>query len=230
VTRYRRTPRRQGVVYGPVLGRGQGQPPTIAGRLVGAVVVLGALGLMAGVTLIFLGRDEPTVPAASPTPTAAAVASPTPAAPPTLAPTLSPTLPPTPALTLPPTPEPTSTPVVVEVREGPGAITFGTEHDSDLRITDPRTTFPSRGRMAWSAELTEAAGAPLLQIDIGRVDPDDGSEVIISTLEQEVENQNAIRFLRRWRIQRLVDEPGIYVVRYLRDGRLLSEGYFQVEE
>ncbi|CAN5679330.1 hypothetical protein BH23CHL7_BH23CHL7_24420 [soil metagenome] len=198
-------------------------------RLVGAVVVIGALALMAGLTFSFLGQSGPE-PEASPTPTAAAAVSPSPS--PTSAPTPGPTLPPTPTptLTLPPTSEPSPTPLEIEVREGPGAITFGTENDRDLRITDPSVTFPSRGRMAWSAELTEPAGVELLQIDIGRVDADDGSEEIISTLEQEVDNPNHIRFLRRWRIQRLVDSPGIYVVRYLRDGQLMSEGYFRVEE
>jgi hypothetical protein len=203
-------------------------------RLIGAVVVIGALALMAGLTFSFLGRSGPE-PEASPTPTAAAAVSPSPSptgpsptGPPTPGPTLPPT--PTPVLTLPPTPEPSPTSLEIEVREGPGAITFGTENDSNLRITDPTVTFPSRGQMAWSAELIEPAGVALLQIDIGRVDPDDGSEEIISTLEQEVTNPNHVRFLRRWRIQRLVDSPGIYVVRYLRNGQLMSEGYFRVEE
>jgi hypothetical protein len=230
VTRYRRAPRRQGVIYGPVLGRDRGHPPTAVGRLAGLLVVVGALALMAGLTFTFLGRGGAPAPGAIPSPTGVAAVSPSPS--PTLLPSPSPTLPPlpTPELTLPPTPEPTATPLELAVREGPGAITFGTKHDRQLRITDPTVTFPRRGEMIWSAELTEAAGTSLLQIDIGRVDPEDGSEVIISTLDQQVENPNHVHFLRRWRIQRLVDAPGIYVVRYLRDGRLLSEGYFQVEE
>jgi len=120
------------------------------------------------------------------------------------------------------------TPLEIEVVEGPGAITFGTENDSDLFITDPQTDFPPRGRFAWSAYLTEPAGAPVLSVDIVRINPADGSEVVISTLEQEVSNQNAVRFLRRFRVQRLVDAPGVYAVRYIRDGVLLAEGHFRV--
>ncbi|HVM29424.1 MAG TPA: hypothetical protein VM305_01450, partial [Candidatus Limnocylindrales bacterium] len=68
MSRYRRTPRRQGVVYGPALGRDDEPHSGFLGPLLGAAVVLGALVLMGVATFAFLGR-VPTGPAGpSPSP------------------------------------------------------------------------------------------------------------------------------------------------------------------
>lgn len=220
--RYRRAARRQGVVYGPPRAAGPNPEADAVARVLGPLVVIGAVGLLAIGSWAVLGRGG--APGASPT---AVAVSPSPSPSPSNTATATLVLP-TATATLPPSPSPTE--FAIEVREGPGAITFGTEWDEDtLRVTDARTTFPPRGRFVWSAELTEAAGAPELQVTISSYDPDDGAETVIAQSVTEVENQSATLFLRRQPMQRLVDEPGIYVVRYFRGDILLAEGYFQVE-
>jgi hypothetical protein len=224
VTRYRRGPRRQGVVYGPVLGRDHNPLPSLAGRILGAAVVIAALVLMVGVTYAFLGRSQPP-PAAvvSPTPGETIVASPTPLLP-TPVPTATPALTPTPE----PTPTPAPTPFELEVREGPGAVTFGSRVDEDLRITDPTLVFPDRGRIRWVAELAEPLGASEVDIEISLLDPSDMSEEVVNPLVQEIDDENAIRILRTGRIQALFAGPGIYAVRYVRGDEVLAEGYLQI--
>ena len=212
------------MIYGPVHAAEPSVGAGVVGRLLGALVIVGSFGLLAAGTYAFLGRaPEPT---ASPSPTAAAAS-------PTATPSQSPTLGPTPSLTatatLPPSPSPT--PFAVEVRQGPGAITFGTQYnETTLRISDPHTTFPPNGRFVWSAQLTEAAGAPELRVTVSAFDPGSGSETLVDESIVQVDNQQATIFLRRPLMQRLVDGPGIYVVRYLRGDILLAEGYFRVAE
>lgn len=226
--RYRRAPRRQGVVYGPPRPLGANGDAGIFGRLLGPVVIVGAFALLAVAAWAYVGRGAP--PLASPEPTDVAALSPTPTASPTATPSPSPLPTPTSTPTLPASPSPSPTPFSIEVREGPGAITFGTQYRSNtLRIVDPRTTFPLRGRFYWSAQLTETAGAPELRITVNEYDPASGTETLVNEQIWEVENRRATIFLRRHRMPRLVDGPGIYVVRYFRGDILLAEGYFRVE-
>jgi hypothetical protein len=224
--RYRRPPRRQGVVYGPPRRFGDSRGESVVGRLLGPVVIVGAFGLLAVAAWTFAGRGSS--PAVSPTPTTQAVASPTASPSPTRSPTAVPSSSPTPTATLPASPSPT--PLTIEVREGPGAITFGTQFDPNtLRIVDATTTFPARGRFYWSAQLAEAAGAPELLITVSAYDPATGAETPVSEESWPVENQQATIFLRRLQMQRLVDGPGVYVVRYMRGDILLAEGFFRAE-
>lgn len=231
--RYRRTPRRQGVVYGPVLGPGQ-QPPnqsSAIGRLLGAAVIVGALVLIGAATFMFLGRVQPG-PATSPAPTGVAVASPTALAPTSGPASPTPAAPATPQLTLPPTPEPSPepTPLEVEVREGAGFVTFGSSWNRGLQMQGVSATFTPGGRIAWSAVLSEPAGAPTLDVTVSRVDPAEATEEITWEEEYAVQNQGSERVLRRVPINRVTDGPGIYVVRYARGGEVLSEGYFELAE
>jgi hypothetical protein len=222
VSRHRHVARRQGVVYGPVRPA-QPAGAGVVGRLLGGLLVVGAFALLAAGTYAFLGRP-PAPPSASPTSVAAS-----PTASPTTSPTTGPTAPPTPTNTLPPSPSPS--PFLIEVRQGPGAITFGTKYNpKTLRILDPQTTFPLTGRLVWSAQLTEAAGAPELTVVINAYDPLTGSETLSWEQTRPVENQQATIFLRRLAVERLVSAPGIYVMRYLRGDILLAEGYFEVVE
>jgi len=224
VRRYRRAPRRQGVVYGSVRSVERDGGAGAIGRLLGALVIVGAVGLLAAGAYAFLGRPAAAPPSASPTAGASPTASTSPSPPP---PTASPTASPTATATLPPSPSPS--PFTIEVREGPGAITFGTEFNANtLRITDPHTAFPPTGRFVWSAELTEAAGAPALTYRLHAYDPATDTETLVSETVVEVDNQNATIFLRRQPMGRLVPGPGIYVLRYFRDDILLAEGYFEV--
>lgn len=217
------------MIYGPVRPAEPNAGAGILGRLLGAGVIVGAFVLLGAGAYAILGRAPAPTPSPSPT---AAAASPSPTATPTLPPTLPPTpsLAPTPTTTLPPSPSPSGT-FALEVRQGPGVITFGTQFNADtLRITDPHTAFPPTGRFVWSAQLTEAAGAPQLTIRLSAFDPATGIETPVSETIDQVDNQQSVIFLRRPLMQRLVDEPGIYVLRYLRGEVLLAEGYFRVTE
>lgn len=231
--RHRRTPRRQGVVYGPVLGPGQ-QPPnqsSALGRLLGAAVIMGALLLMGAATFMFLDRARPG-PATSPAPTGVAIASPTPLEPTGGAARPTPVPPPTPQLTLPPTPAPTpdTTPFEVEVREGPGFITFGSSWSRGLEMQGVSATFTSGGSIAWSALLSEPADTPTLDVTVSRLDLAEGTEEVTFEEEYELQNQRSERILRRVPLNRATDGPGIYVVRYAREGEVLSEGLFALVE
>jgi hypothetical protein len=228
VRRYRRQPRRQGVVYGSVRPLEQDGGAGTIGRLLGAAVIVGAVGLLAAGAWVFLGRPSAVTPTPSPT-----SVPPSPSASPSASgsPTIGPSPSPTATATLPATPSPSPSPFTIEVREGPGAITFGTEYnENSLRITDPHTTFPPTGRFVWSAELTEAAGAPELTYRVLAYDPSTGSETLITEQTFEVKNQQATIFLRRQPMGRVVPGPGIYVLRYLRGDILLAEGYFEVAD
>jgi hypothetical protein len=225
-------PRRQGVVYGPAFGRDDGPRTGFLGRLLGAAVVLGALVLMGVATFTFLGRAQPGPVGTSPSPTGAAAVSPTPgmASPTPLAP--SPT--PLPLPTAPqesPSPEPAATPFEVEVRQGAGYLTFGSGWTrGSLEMQNVSATFTPGGRIAWSAVLSEPAGAPALDVVAARLDFEEGTEEVTWEERYEMQNQQSERILRRVAINNLTDGPGVYVVRYLRNGEVLSEGYFELVE
>lgn len=228
--RYRRAPRRQGVVYGSPRAAHTGGEGSFVGRLLGPIVIVIAFGLLAAGAWAFMGRGGPS--STGPSPTGGAVASPTLSATPSLSPTPTALATATPIATLPPSPSPSPSPTefAIEVREGPGSIQFGTSFNQNtLRINDPRTTFPPSGRLFWSAQLTEAPGVPSLLITVSRYDPATGSETLVREETWEVQNERATIFLRRQRVPQLIDGPGIYVVRYLREDILLAEGYFRIE-
>jgi hypothetical protein len=226
VSRNRR-PRRQGVVYGPTVARDQSAEGGLVGRLLGVVVVLGAVAALGIGALNFLGGSPLAPPATSPTPTAGAIVSPPPIVSPSPAPA-SPTAPPTPSPTPEPTPEPT--PFEVEVREGPGYVTFGTNVNNNLRVTDARAVFELGERMTISAQMTEPAGSAEMVIHFYQYDPQTDSEEFL--LEQEVRPRvsSASVFSRRVNTSNLFDEPGFYVMRYLRGDEVMSEGWFELTD
>jgi hypothetical protein len=239
VTRLRRPPRRQGVVYGPIQNREGYEASSLIGRILGMLVVAAAVGVLAVGSLTFLGGQGggtagPTT--GSPTPTAAAAESlpPTPppapptAPPATAPPTEVPTL--TPTVTEAPSPAATAeaTPPGLEVREGPGFVTFGTANNSALRITDARTSFGLSERITWSAHLTETVNSVDVRIETYKRDPATGSEELVVREEVRPRVNGAQIFLRRLRPDRALDGPGTYVVRYLRGDTVMAEGSFEV--
>jgi hypothetical protein len=237
-----RRPRRQGVVYGPVQAREGYEASSLIGRILGMLVVAAAVGVLAVGALTFLGDGAnvggPAV--TSPTPTALAVDSPPPSPPPaaptapptpqpaTVPPAETPTAMPSPVDGASPPPEATAAPVGLDVREGPGYVTFGTQNNSNLRITDAGTSFGPSQRITWSAHLTERANSADLRIETSKVDPETGAEEVV--LEEEVRPRvsGAQIFLRRLRPDRVLDGPGVYVVRYLRGDTVMAEGSFEV--
>jgi hypothetical protein len=217
-----RRPRHQGVVYGPVRPRQPGPEGGLLGRILGMLVVLGAVAVLGVAALNFVGSDRPG-PGATPT---SGAFSPSPSISPSPSP--SPTPPPTPPPT--PSPSPAPTPFAVSVQEGPGYVTFGTEADSDLRIVDPRAVFELGERLTLSAQLLEPAGSSELDIEVHKYDPATDSEELVAEFDVTPRVSSASTFMRRLRTDRALDGAGFYVVRYVRGTDVLSEGWFEVTE
>ncbi|HVM30020.1 MAG TPA: hypothetical protein VM305_04535, partial [Candidatus Limnocylindrales bacterium] len=129
-----------------------------------------------------------------------------------------------------PEPTPGRTPFEVEVRQGPGHVTFGSSWNRrTLEMQDVSATFSRGGRIAWSAILSEPAGAPALTVEAARLDIEQDTEDVTWEELYEMQNQQSERILRRVPINRLTGgQAGIYVVRYLRDEEVLAEGYFEL--
>jgi hypothetical protein len=225
-----RLQRRQGVVYGPVRppdsGRGSG---AILGRLLGAFVVVLAVGVLGAGALAFMNGNQQ--PSRSPSPTAFAQAS---ASLPPLA-TASPgpiSASPTPSPTAVASPSPTADPTqFAQIQIGPGFVTFGTQRNSQLRITDPQSTFSLSQRIRWSAHLTEPADSDDLRFHVAKLDPEaEGGERLIHDDEVQPDVDNVQIFARRFRASRYLEGAGVYVVRYLRGDEIMAEGSFLVEE
>ena len=226
----RRLPRRQGVVYGPLARQERPESGGVLGRILGAVVVVAAVGVLAFAGLNFLGGGG-AVPPGSPTPTSGGLASPTRSPSPTPRATAStPTPPVTPAPTPPASPSPSPTPIEVEVRQGPGFVTLGSNYRTDpARVVDPSATFSTGERIAWLADLDGPVGSTEVDIVVARVG-DDGSETPTYQQVYEPNSVNSSVFLRRFRnISQLIDGSGTYVVRYVVAGAVRAEGYFRVE-
>ena len=209
------------------------------GSLLGILVVIGTVGLLAFGIVTFLQRPPAPVATAPPV----AVASPTAeaSAPGTVNPTDSGLATPIGATLPPPSGEPTPagsaaitpppTPFAPAVNIGPGYVTFGTESNSQLHVTDPKTVFGTDERMVWSAFLTASANSSDLRIEIYKLDPSspDGQRLVAQSDVRPVAN-DVQRFLRRVRVATLIDGPGLYTVRYLRGTEIMSEGSFLVQE
>ena len=116
------------------------------------------------------------------------------------------------------------------VQVGPGFITFGTQHTRDLRIVDPRASFTLEEVVTWSAYMSEPVNSAKVTIRVFKVDPTaEGGQRLISESGVRPIVSGAQRFLRRVKPAEVLDGPGVYVVRYMRDETVLSEGSFRVD-
>lgn len=226
----RRQQRRQGVVYGPPRGmESRGDGGAFIGRIVGLAVVVAALGVLAVGAVAFVGNGgSPTVvpgrtgiPGLSPLPRVTSLATPG-----FTADTGIPT-PTAPASVALPT---AGVSFVPQVNVGPGYITFGTKSDSQLHIVDPQVTFEPGQRIVWSAFLVDTANSVDLRIHTFRLDTALGTETLIADEEVTPVVQGSQLFVRRFRAGGVLQEPGVYVVRYVRGAQVMSEGYFEIRE
>jgi hypothetical protein len=234
-----RNQRRQGVVYGPV-PPGGGGGAAVLGTLLGVLVVLVAMALLAVGAFALIGGFGP---AQSPTPSQLAPLSPSPSAlasgtAPPSTPSSSGSQPPSPSGSTgtQPTPsEATPTPTlptptfVPQVQEGPGFVTFGTQTDSSLHVTDARATFSSADpRVVWSAHLSSPANAADLHVEIYKLDAtaSNGRRLLWNT-QPTVHATNAVLFVSHLRTHTALDGPGIYEVRYVRGHDVLADGFFE---
>lgn len=129
-------------------------------------------------------------------------------------------------------PDPTAPPFVptLEPVGGSGLITFGLPanlNEDTLEINPSRDSFKvSNKGIAWSAELSEEAGATTLTWILAKVSSG-GSERIIWREDTDVSNPGFTILANEADLSLLVDrKPGTYVMRYLRDAEILAEGKF----
>jgi hypothetical protein len=206
------------------------------GRILGMLIVLGAVAVLSVGALNFVGglgadgTPRPTGPA----PTLVAVGSPSPGPAP-----ISPTSPPAtlaPIATPPPTaqPEPTAdapegTPFVVDVEEGRGHITFGTGRGGDLRVANPRASFELGERPFYSAQLRETSLTDRIRIEVRRYDPGEGGETAVAELNLAT-NLPRVHTVRQRLDTSALDGPGVYVMRFVAGDDVQAEGWFEVTE
>lgn len=234
MAQYRRPQRRQGIVYGPVRQGGRfTDTGALIGRFLGLGVLLLTLGVLAAGALAVVG-DRPK---SSATPArSAGIGASFSFVPQTPGPTLPigvGTMPPATLLpTITPvagTPGPSASTAPPLVQIGKGFVTFGTESDAQLHIVDPRASFALDERIVWSAYLTRPVNSVDILVRIMKLDAnvETGERLI---LEEQVATvvRGAQIFGRRLRPDAVLDGPGIYVVRYLRDGVALAQGSFEV--
>jgi hypothetical protein len=188
------------------------------------------IGVLAAGALAFMGdlpgtskpTRSPTSVAANPSPLGSgAIQSALPSRTPSTPPPTPSTIPAT------PTPAPTIVPPLVQI--GPGYVTFGTHADHTLRIVDPRSVFEPSERIVWSAYLSEIANSEELHIQVLKLDQEViGGETLITDEPVMPLVTNAQLFQQKIRPQQDLSGPGLYVVRYLRNTDILSEGFFLV--
>jgi hypothetical protein len=223
----RRQQRRQGVVYGPPRGKERySDNGVLIGRFLGLGILLLTLGVLAAGALAFVGDRSGSSPAPSRS------SGVTPSGSPSAAPTASATLPAATATAALGTPAPSVAPTIVPplVQIGEGYVTFGTKLDDTLHVIDPRATFSMDEHIVWSAYLTQPADAADLHIQIVKKDSAAvGGERLI--LDEPVTPlvRNAQIFQLHLK-PKLLDGPGIYIVRYLKGTDVLSEGGVQITE
>lgn len=111
-----------------------------------------------------------------------------------------------------------------------GTVEFGLDYDPDtLEIVTPttrfQTTYPA---IAYSAQLSEPAGAASLRLVIASVSAG-GAEGILVDEDVPISNPAFDLFANKVDLATLVgNAPGTYVLRFLRDTTILAEGEFEL--
>jgi len=219
-----RRPRRQGVVYGQPNLRNSNDGASVVGRLIGALIVIGAIVVLLVGALAVIGNGRQNTAGATPTPTLPGLASPSPTA------TLRPTATPTPTATPSPSLSPSASPIAVELVEGPGKITFASDYTANFNLVKPHVEFTMKDQMAWQANIGDPVGQVQVDFNIFRVDPATGAETSVHANSFTGRNPNARFYYAKAPVSHEVDGPGVFVMRYSVDGNTISEGYFRVTQ
>ena len=123
------------------------------------------------------------------------------------------------------TPQPTPDPTVPATF---GRITFGTSYDPDtLEIAKPITKFKRTIAMiAWSASLSDTVNATSIELVIASQSAS-GTERVIERVDIDVANPDSDTLANKVDLASIVgNKAGTYVMRYIRDGKVLAEGTF----
>jgi hypothetical protein len=114
---------------------------------------------------------------------------------------------------------------VPDVVTGPGYITFGSNVDAQLHVTDPKTTFGIDEPMVWSADLTEPANSVDMKIQIFKLDASqpDGQR-LVRTDEVKPDATGAQVYFRRLRALGATLGAGLFTIEYVRGADVLATG------
>ena len=231
---------RQGLVYGPVRPSGPRDRGRIVGNLLGLLVVAVTVSVLGLAIYFFLqGSSAGPPPGATATPAASAAAlesaAPSGASPTQIAAASSTPAPGAtgPAVTGAPSGAPVTAPptlFVPNVMQGPGFITFGTNVDAQLRVTDPKTTFGINEPMVWSAYLTEPANSADLRIRILKLDASKPSGQVLVREDPVKPNVTGVQiFFRRLLAIGATEGTGLFTIEYVKGDQILSTGSFLVQ-
>ena len=181
----------------------------------GAVIGTILLAVLVGLFISGLNTTEPTVGAATPTPTP--LATPTPEA------TVEPIPTDTPVAT------PSPTPAL------PATVAFGTTLDANRQVTDPTDTFTPGMTFAHSITSTTPFGVPTIGEEIVRLNEDgsEGERIVDQTTNQLGVSPegttagfvagDAANFVRDW-------GSGLYEMRIYTGETLIARGQFRLSE
>jgi hypothetical protein len=110
-------------------------------------------------------------------------------------------------------------------------ITFGSGVDpDDLTILAPAESFPVNiEEISYSASFSEPAGATTLTIIVASV-TDGGAESFVYQEDVPVSNPTFGIFANTSDLALIAgNEPGRYVMRFMREATVLAEGFFTLE-
>jgi hypothetical protein len=111
---------------------------------------------------------------------------------------------------------------------GSGKITFGTGIDqSTLAVTGPTTVFAPGQKVGWSAALSEPANATTLIVVFAKILPGGGEQSLV-TSPVAISNPDFTVLANTSDFSDWATAPGDYVLRVLRDAKVLAEGTFTI--
>jgi hypothetical protein len=111
---------------------------------------------------------------------------------------------------------------------GSGKINFGTGIDtSTLAVTGPTAVFAPGEKVGWVATLSEAANATTLTFVLAKKMPG-GAEQTLYSWPTPVSNPSFSILANTSDFSTIAKEPGDYLIRFLRDTKVLAEGTFTI--
>lgn len=217
------------MAYGPIRPSGPRDTGRIVGNLLGVlVVVVSASLLLLGVYVFLQGRAGAPSSSASRAPTLAPGTTPAATSSLVTGSGFSSSALPTSESSGAVTPAPTL--YIPAVVTGPGYITFGSNVDAQLRVTDAKTTFAVDEPMVWSADLTQQANSSQLKIQIYKLDAGQPSgRRLIRTDDVQPDATGAQIYFRRLRPLGATLGTGLFTIQYVRGEDVLATGSFLIQ-
>lgn len=113
---------------------------------------------------------------------------------------------------------------------GPGYITFGSNVDAQLHVTDAKTTFAVDEPMVWSADLTGPADSAALMIQIYKLDASQpNGQRLVRTDDVKPDATGAQIYFRRLRPLGATLGTGLFTIQYVRGQDVLATGSFLIQ-